>query len=249
MSDTEPAERRDPISPPAAAPAGDSPRGEFFEALYHQRFSPRERARRRRIWAVLCRHFFSRYIRPTDAVLDLGAGLCDFIDQIDCARKFALDVTPAVRELASPEVTTFVADARRLPTLGLPPLDVVFASNVFEHVPTKTVLIEILHAVRASLRPGGRLIAMQPNLRYVGGEYWDFLDHHIPLTHRTMEEVLTITGFELEEVRPRFLPYTTKSLLPQHPALVWLYLQCPPLHRLLGKQMLIVASKPSWVAG
>ena len=27
-------------------------------------------------------------------------------------------------------------------------------------------------------------------------------------------------------------------------ALVWLYLRCPPAHRILGKQMLVVARKP-----
>jgi len=56
--------------------------------------------------------------------------------------------------------------------------------------------------------------------------------------------VLALCGFETETVRPRFLPYSTKSALPSWPILVRLYLRCPPLHRLLGKQMFIVAVRP-----
>jgi len=59
-----------------------------------------------------------------------------------------------------------------------------------------------------------------------------------------MGEALALCGFVPREVRPRFLPYTTKSALPQWPALVRLYLRCPPLHWLLGKQMFIAAIKP-----
>ena len=46
------------------------------------------------------------------------------------------------------------------------------------------------------------------------------------------------------EVLPRFLPYTTKSRLPQHPLLVRLYLRVPLAQRLLGKQAWVVAVKP-----
>jgi hypothetical protein len=44
-------------------------------------------------------------------------------------------------------------------------------------------------------------------------------------------------------VIPRFLPYTTKSRLPQAPWLVSLYLRFPLVWRILGKQTLVVASK------
>jgi hypothetical protein len=50
-------------------------------------------------------------------------------------------------------------------------------------------------------------------------------------------------------VQPRFLPYTTKSALPSWPVLVRLYLRCPPLQWLLGRQMFIVAVKPGRASG
>ena len=45
------------------------------------------------------------------------------------------------------------------------------------------------------------------------------------------------------EARPRFLPYTTKSALPQWPSLVRLYLRVPLAQKLLGRQMFLVARK------
>jgi hypothetical protein len=64
------------------------------------------------------------------------------------------------------------------------------------------------------------------------------------LTERSLVEALRIAGFDPLEVRSRFLPFTSKSALPQHPALVWLYLRVVPAQWLLGGQSWIVARKP-----
>ena len=84
---------------------------------------------------------------------------------------------------------------------------------------------------------------MQPNVRLVGGKFWDFFDHTLPLTEKGMAEAMTVAGLRVVESRARFLPYTTKSRLPQWPALVRLYLAVPPAQWLLGKQMLVVAER------
>jgi hypothetical protein len=85
---------------------------------------------------------------------------------------------------------------------------------------------------------------MQPNVRLVGGAFWDFFDHTLPLTERGMEEAMAVAGLRVVERRARFLPYTTKSRLPQWSWLVRLYLLLPPAQWLLGKQMLVVAERP-----
>ncbi|MDX1584766.1 MAG: hypothetical protein R3338_14300, partial [Thermoanaerobaculia bacterium] len=64
------------------------------------------------------------------------------------------------------------------------------------------------------------------------------------IAHLGMAEALQLCGFEIVESRSRFLPYTTKSLLPQHPLLVRFYLLIRPAHLLLGKQMLVVGQRP-----
>jgi hypothetical protein len=52
-----------------------------------------------------------------------------------------------------------------------------------------------------------------------------------------------MVGFKVLQVWPRFLPYTTRSKIPQHPMLVRLYLRFPPAWRVLGGQTWLVASR------
>ncbi|MDH7569661.1 MAG: class I SAM-dependent methyltransferase [Armatimonadota bacterium] len=224
----------------------DDPPGRFLDGegtsrLYRVRFDARTQARSVAIWRVLCRHFFQRYVPETAVVVDVGAGYCDFINQIRAARRIAVDMNPETRLRAAPGVEVIESDIRTL--VGVPDasVDVVFCSNVLEHLPTKGDLMATLSAIKRVLRPGGSFLVMGPNIRFAPGEYWDFLDHHIALSDRSVAEALETAGFRVTEVRPRFLPLSKLSRLPQHPALVWLYLKFPPAHRLLGKQLFIVA--------
>lgn len=78
-------------------------------------------------------------------------------------------------------------------------------------------------------------------MRLLSGKYWEFFDHHTPLTERSLVEAVTMMEMQPVRVVPRFLPYTTKSLLPQWPFLARLYLKLPPAWWLLGKQSFILA--------
>lgn len=211
--------------------------------LYAHRFDPAERAAKARLWAVLCADFFQDYVRPSDAVLDLGAGFCEFINHIQCATRYAVDGNPQIAALAAPGVAAHCGRADRLDWLPDGAVDVVFASNFFEHLPDSAALLAVLAEARRVLRPDGRLLILQPNIRYAYREYWDFLDHHLALSHVSMVEALALAGFRADEVRPRFLPFSTKSALPQWAWLVRLYLRLPLAQRLLGKQMFVLARK------
>lgn len=212
------------------------------QALYAQRFDADERAAKARLWAVLCQDFLQRYVAPQAAVLDLGAGSCEFINHIRCGAKFAVDGNPAVREYAAADVHTHCGPADQLGWLPRP-VDVVFSSNLFEHLPSPEVLLEVLRAVHGALRPGGRLVVIQPNIRFAYREYWDFLDHRLALSDRSLSEAVGLTGFAVRELRPRFLPYSTKGIRLGAPQLLRVYLRCPPLQWLTGKQMLLVAER------
>jgi SAM-dependent methyltransferase len=225
---------------PGADPAN---RSVHLVDLYANRFSLAEKESKDRIWQVLCQDFFQQYVKAGDTVLDLGAGYCEFINHIQCASKIAVDLSEDTARHAHPEVQVVRCASNAMTVIETEAVDVVFASNFFEHMPTKGIFQETLQEIFRILRPGGRLLVLQPNIRFLQGEYWDFLDHHIPLTDRTMVEALSLVGFTLREVRPRFLPYTTKSRLPQHPWLVRLYLRFSLAHRFLGKQAWIVAVK------
>ena len=214
------------------------------EALYRQRFADVSRRKRAGMWEVLCRSVLQRHVQPTGTVLDLGAGFCEFINAIRCARKIAVDTNPGLREFAAPDVEKVVGEIPSvLRTLGDASVDVVFCSNFFEHLCDKGTVLAVLRQVHRLLTADGRLLVIQPNIRYAYKEYWDFFDHHVALSDRSLREALQMTGFDIEVLRPRFLPYTTKSRLPQAAWIVRLYLALPPVQWLFGKQMLVVARK------
>jgi ubiquinone/menaquinone biosynthesis C-methylase UbiE len=101
----------------------------------------------------------------------------------------------------------------------------------------------VLGEIRRVLKPGGRVVNMQPNIRIEPGRYWDFYDHVLPLSDASAAEAYAKAGFTVERLVPRFVPFTTKSRIPQHPWLVRAYLALPPLWRLMGGQFVIVARK------
>jgi hypothetical protein len=86
---------------------------------------------------------------------------------------------------------------------------------------------------------------MGPNIRYLPGAYWDFWDHHLPLSHLSLQEIIQLQGFTIVSMFDRFLPYTL-TRAPRYPIfLLRLYLRVPALWRFFGKQFVIVAAKPA----
>jgi SAM-dependent methyltransferase len=223
--------RRPPHGPTAAD----------LQRLYDTRFAGKS-AYRQAVWQVLC-GFFSRWIGPRDAVLDLGCGWCEFINAVQCGRKFAMDLNPDAENHTSAEVTLLRQDCSATWQLPDESLDVVFSSNFFEHLPTKDALESTFLEAHRTLKPGGRFIAMGPNIKYVPGAYWDFIDHHVPLTERSVLELMRKCGFEEEFCLDRFLPYTM-SQGQQYPTwMLRIYLTLPFAWRFWGKQFLVVGQK------
>lgn len=215
------------------------------DALYENRFAGVSQHQRAALWEVLCRRVLQAYVQPGDTVVDLGAGFCEFINHIVCEHKVAIDANPAVRSHAGSEVDVVVGDVpKTLKRVHDAAVNVVFCSNFFEHLPNKDTVLEVLRDIQRILVPGGRLLVIQPNIRFAYREYWDFFDHHVALSDRSFAEALEVVGFQIDVLRPRYLPYTTKSRLPKAGWLLSLYLSLPPAQWLLGKQMFVVAKKP-----
>jgi SAM-dependent methyltransferase len=211
--------------------------------LYEFRFAEAERAGKIRVWKVLCRSFFQPIVGENKTVLDLACGYGEFINNIDAAKKYGVDLNPDTAKHLGADVELFGVQAESIP-LPNGAVDVVFTSNFLEHLPTKDKCNEVFAEVKRILVPGGRFIILGPNIRYLADRYWDFYDHHLPLSHLSLEEGLIQAGYKVERLIPRFLPYTAKSALPKHPALVWLYLKLPLTWPLLGRQFLAVARAP-----
>lgn len=214
--------------------------GVDVQAVYERRFGE-TLAFRRQMWDVLCREFFQRHV-PTDAtVVEIGAGYCEFINHIGARRKIAVDLNPDTRVHAAPEVEVITSSTSRIEPLADASADVVFASNFLEHL-TREDILATLREVRRILRPGGRFLILQPNIRYCKEDYWQFFDHITPLCERSLTEALETTGFDVPYVLGRFLPFTTQGRLPNSIALLKLYLKLRPAWRIFGQQSFFVAT-------
>ena len=71
---------------------GDARQPLSLDSLYATRFPEADRAGKDAIWQVLCPHFFQRYVKPDDVVLDIGAGFGEFLRHIKCRHRIAVDI-------------------------------------------------------------------------------------------------------------------------------------------------------------
>lgn len=216
--------------------------GGELQRMYERRFAGRL-PYRDRVWNTLIKHYFVQWVKKTDVVLDLGAGYGEFINHIGCRVKYAMDLNPETSLRANPDITVIAQDCSKPWPLQNDSLDVIFTSNFFEHLPDKAALAETLAEAYRCLKPGGRLIAMGPNIKYVPGAYWDFWDHYTPLTERSLAEGMEQQGFHTERCIDKFLPFTMADG-PHYPTLfVALYLRLPLAWRIFGKQFLVITRK------
>jgi SAM-dependent methyltransferase len=201
--------------------------------------------RRELVWREVCHFFQKRYIPASARILDLGAGYCSFINNIRGREKHALDQSSIITDFANPDVVTHVQSCTALDSFPDNAFDVVFASNIFEHL-SREDLWHTLRDLRRMLGPAGRLLVLQPNFTYCFREYFHDYTHLQIFTHESLADILEASGFEVKAVLPRFLPVNMKSRmalrLPKLHLITRLYLHLP--FKPLAGQMLVVADNP-----
>jgi len=214
-----------------------------LENLYKIRF--KENDAKNGIWKVLCKNFFQKFIDEQSTVVDISAGYCEFINNIKAKKKIAFDLNPETKNTADKDVEVFTESCEKITEfVDKNSVDVVFVSNFFEHLDRKEQIIDILEKTYKILKTGGKVLILQPNIMLVKEAYWHFIDHKLPLTDLSIVEAGEMAGFKVRKKISRFLPYTTKSKIPQCAWMVRLYLLCRPLSSIImGKQSFIVLEK------
>ena len=209
---------------------------------YQQRFQGSD-LYRDAVWKILCSNFFSQYIISNCVLLDLGSGWGEFSRNIRAAKKYAMDLNPDCGQRVKGHSTFLHQDCSTTWPIENETLDVVFTSNFLEHLPDKHHVDKTLSEAFRCLKPGGKIICLGPNIKFVPGSYWDYWDHFIPITEDSMAEALSLKGFHVVEKVDRFLPYTMSG--GKNPPLIAVkfYLKMRFAWRLFGKQFLVVAKK------
>ena len=209
---------------------------EVYTSVYHQTrfaFDP-ERAK---VWRSLCR-YLQPWVDPQAGSLDLGAGYGDFSRFIQSGQKWALDLNPDLIPHWAEGVCPLIQGALDPLPIEDSALGTVFASNFFEHF-TADEGQQILTEARRVLKPGGRVVAVQPNFRLEPRRYFDDYTHKMAYTDTGFAGLLAASGFRVVHSEPRFTPFTMKSRWPKAEWMVSLYLALP--YRPLAGQFLVVA--------
>ena len=216
-------------------------KSDLYQEMYRRRFD-KDIEFRQKMYQVLCAEFFQKYIPENAIVLEIGAGYCEFINNIKAKKKIALDLNPDIKKFAGDDIEIVISSSTDMKEIEKESIDVVFANNFFEHL-SKEDIVKTIREVNRVLKRERKFLILQPNIRFCFKDYWMFFDHITPLDDRSLSEVLEINGFKVVECKPKFLPYTTKSRLPKSIFLLKLYLKLPPLHYIFGKQAFIYAMK------
>jgi len=198
---------------------------------------------RNKVWKILTKGFFQALIPKEASLLDLGVGYGEFINNIEANEKFAMDLNPRAKNFLNKDVVFINQNCAEKWPVAENSLDAIFSSNFFEHLESKGQVQLVIEQAYRGLKPNGMLVLVGPNIKHTKGRYWDVWGHHVPMTEKSVSELLKIYNFKIVKCIPKFLPYAMGSTRPLPLFFLPWYLKAPFLWKILGKQFLIVAKK------
>jgi SAM-dependent methyltransferase len=210
-----------------------------YARLYEFRFAGVDQHARQAVWNEIAPFVWRRMGEPL-RVLDPAGGRGEFVNALPGVECWLVDVVDYPERATREGVRVVIGN---LFDVELPAayFDGVFASNLLEHFHSPEEVGVFLERMRHTLAPDGVLALMGPNFKYCARDYFDCADHLLALTHVSVQEHLFAAGYAVQEVIPRFLPFSFRSRLPASPRLTRAYIQTPLLWRLQGKQFLVLA--------
>lgn len=194
------------------------------------------------VWKEIVR-FLTPYLKDAHTVLDLGAGYCDFINNVKVGKKIAVDISPELPQYAHSDVQLVNSLATDLSSVSDSTVDVVFSSNLLEHL-TDAELVTCLSEVKRVLKKGGLFITMQPNYRLAYKTYFDDFTHKKVFSDESLKGFLVAQDLTIIKYWKKFLPFSLKSrpsVIPVVPLLIRTYLHSP--FKPFAGQMMFVTKK------
>ncbi len=149
------------------------------------------------------RFMFEPYIHPEASVLDFGCGGGYLLAQIDCGRRTGVEINPAAQAVAREQGLEVHENVRSI--VG-ELFDVVISNHALEHAidPLQEVL-----ALRAVLRPGGRMVLVTPFERNSSWRSDDINQHLFTWSPMNLGNLVARAGLRIESaevIHHRFPP-------------------------------------------
>lgn len=195
---------------------------------------------REKVWIEII-NYLQNYIKDKNSILDLGCGYCDFINNVPIKKKIAVDKYIDPKPYADKDVISLFGDYNLIDKkVKNESLDIVFASNFFEHI-TDQELENYIKIINQKLKKNGLIILIQPNFKLCYKSYFDDYTHKKVWSDTSLTEFFKSKNFSIILSKPRFMPLTIKSKLPKSRLLIRAYLYSPI--KPLAGQMLIIGKK------
>lgn len=214
-----------------------------YDRIYKYRFMNVDQKKKNEVWKVIAKFVYQKMERPNH-LLDPAAGRCEFINAVPANDKIAVDLSEKINKYKASDVQTRVGN---LFEVDFPRnyFDGIFVSNLLEHFANHQECYLFLDKMKEALKENGLIFIMGPNFKYCYKEYFDCSDHSLILTHVSVEELLYACGYKIEQVVPRFIPFSFRGRLPPSKLFTMIYLKIPFLWKIFGKQFYILARKIS----
>lgn len=189
-----------------------------------------------KVWRAIT-EYLQPYVGLNKSVLDLGSGYADFINLVKAKKKYAVDMNPASKEYLDNGIIFINSSSDSLKDIKSNSLDVVFSSNLLEHL-DRDQFDSTMRELTRCMKKNAIMIAIQPNYRYAYKNYFDDYTHKNIFTHVSLADAMDEYSLRPIKVIPKFLPFSLKSRLPKSYLLTKLYLNLP--FSPMGKQMLLI---------
>lgn len=214
---------------------------EYFSKIYKYRFKQINQNDKILVWNEISKYIYKFMGNPAK-ILDPAGGSLEFIRGLPDCEKWVVDIVKYTDEDKILNIKYIVSD---IFTAKLPEnyFSGIFISNFLEHLSSQAQIRDFLMKMYKHLEPGGKIVIMGPNFKYTYSNYFDFADHNVPLTEKSIEEHLVGCNFKISKSYSKFLPFSFSGILPAHPILTRLYLSIPITWKFLGKQFLVMGQK------